>query len=179
MTKQQKVPIKIPKEYSKDEREAIALDIVEFIRERTREKGLDKDNKKMPKYSKGYEKSLDFRVAGKSKKVDLTLTGDMLDLLDVIKTAKGKIEVGYQESDPINGKVEGNRLGTYGNKTPTGKARDFLGIAPKDLDAILKKYPLDDARERITRALSVLSASEKAAESTLENLEDAIERLED
>lgn len=159
--KQQKVEIQIPKTYKPNEREAIAIDVVEFIRERTK-RGLDKNNEKFPGYSKSYKKSIDFKVAGKSSTVNLTLTGDMLDLLDVLNTQSGKIVVGYEKGDEINGKVEGNRLGTYGQSKSTGKKRDFLGITKKDLKTILEKYPLNDDEKRMERVASVIETKEQS-----------------
>lgn len=146
---QQKVTIQINPKYSKKARLAIAKEVIDFIVERTRDKGLDKDNRKLAGYSKSYKKSLDFKIAGKNNnKVDLTLTGEMLDSLKLLKDSKGEIVIGYDKSEKeLNGKVEGNRLGTYGNDKPVAKPRDFLGITKKDLKEIEKQYPLNDEEE--------------------------------
>jgi hypothetical protein len=164
MAKQQKVEIAIPKgsKYSRSEKEAIAQDIIDYIVDRSKS-GLDKNNRKFKKYSKEYIKSIDFKVAGKSRSnIDLTLTGDMLDSLQILNVKKNGVVIGYEKGDPINGKVEGNILGTYGQKTSTGKARDFLGITKKDLsDKILSNYPIEE-EESILRA-AALGAVAKAA----------------
>ena len=58
---------------------------------------------------------------------------------------KGKISIGYDKSDKeLNGKVEGNRLGTYGNKAPVTRPRDFLGITDKALQPIIKRHEGDE-----------------------------------
>jgi hypothetical protein len=156
--KWQKVKIEIPKEYSSEERQAIALEIRDFIVKRTQAKCLDKNNQKFAAYSEGYTKNLDFKIAGKSKgKVDLTLSGDMLGALDVLKTSKGAVTIGYENGSPENAKADGNIRGTYGNSKSVGPKRDFLGIHPSDLELILEKYPLDDSEERDGRVTAVLN----------------------
>lgn len=163
MAKQQKVLISIPTGYTPVEREAIALEIVDFIRERSR-KGKDKNNNRFTKYSKAYSESLDFKIAGKSAKVDLTLSGDMLAALDVLKTSNRGLTIGYQSGDEINGRVEGNRLGSYGGKPNAQKARDFLGISTQDLSKILRKYPPNSDRS-LERAEQILETNQRASEA--------------
>lgn len=137
---QQKVKINLPKGLSATERDAIAQDIIDFIRDRTKEgKGIN--NKPWSgaagKYSKAYK-----RAQGKSEPVDLTLSSEMLDELKLLANTSGSLTIGYDKGNKeLNGKVEGNRLGTYGQPTPIkGKARDFLGINQKDLKRIVEKY---------------------------------------
>lgn len=164
MAKWQRTKIEIPKEYSPRERKAIALEIIEFIKNRT-SKGKDKNNENFAKYSKGYKKSLDFKLAGKGNTVDLRLTNEMMESLDLISDKSGSLLIGYDRSDKdLNGKVEGNRLGTYGNKKAVTQPRDFLGIEEKDLKKILNKFPIEDRKSRLERALKILAANEAAEE---------------
>lgn len=137
--KQQKVRIKIPTELDADQREQLSDDILEFIRRRT-ERGKDVNNKKFPGYSESYKQSLDFKVAGKSKNVDLTLSGDMLAMLDVLQHKKGEIVIGFESGTEENARAEGNILGSYGGDPNPKRARNFLGIDPRDLARILKHY---------------------------------------
>lgn len=145
--KHQKIWIdNLPKTFGPAERIAIGKDIVDFIRAHTA-KGLDPNkpgNKefKNNKYSPEYVKSLDFSIAGKSKsKVNLRLSGDMMADLDLISHKSGAIQIGFQAGTESNAKADGNIRGTYGKKTPDAdKARNFLGINKKHLDAIIKKY---------------------------------------
>jgi hypothetical protein len=174
MAKWQRFALEIPKEYTPVEREAIANEIIEFIIERTREKKKDKNNKSFPSYSKKYKESLDFKIAGKSGSVDLTLSGEMLDSLELISHKNGKLIIGYDKSDTeLNGKVEGNILGSYGGKPSDKKARDFLGIAENDLNKILKKFPIEEEK----RDLSIKRAVEIV--TVLEELEDQFEDFYD
>lgn len=161
MASQQKETIEIPSYYTEEEATAIALEVLDRIIERTKKENLDRNNRKFTPYSKSYSESLDFNIAGKSKNsVDLTMTGDMLSSLKVLKVRKGAIEIGYEKGDPINGKVEGNRLGTYGNQKPVTKPRDFLGIHKDDLRKIYENYPRGkkNAEERLSRVEDVFNA---------------------
>lgn len=180
MTEQQKVEIKIPTGFSADQRKAIAIELVDCIIDNTRSgKGVKKkgdywDYVDFPKYSKEYKKSFEFKIAGKSSKVDLTLTGDMLDSLMVLDARKkDKLVIGYDKGDPINGKVEGNRIGSYGK--PNGdksKARDFLGISKDDLNAILEKHILDLPKARAYKVLQSDLLSKELAQIIVDEFED-------
>lgn len=146
---QQKIVIPISPKHKKTARLAIAKEVIDHIIERTREKNLDKDGKKLPAYSSTYKKSLNFKIAGKNgNRVDLTLTGEMMDSLELLNDSKGKITIGYDAGNKeLNGKVEGNRLGTYGQDKPVAKPRDFLGIQSKELKKIEEDYLDEDSLE--------------------------------
>lgn len=137
--------IELPDNLKPNQRQAIAQEVIDFIVERT-QKGQDVKEKewegKRGEYTKGYADSLDFKIAGKSKtKVDMTLSSEMLNDLEIIKQGKGKIVVGYSRGNASRGKAEGNILGTYGNSTPRrGKSRPFLGISGKKLVEIVTPY---------------------------------------
>jgi hypothetical protein len=161
---QQKFTVNIPKGYTPEERRAIAREIIDFVYERTTEKGLDKDNKKFAKYKKSYTGGVDFFRAGKSGNVDLVLSGEMMaELGQYLRERSGQITIGYDPGDKaLNGKVEGNVKGTYGNKKPVQSPRDFLGIHQKDLQKILKKYPLNNEEERLDRVRFIKELEESA-----------------
>jgi len=130
--------IELPEELGAADRELVLDEVNNFIRKRSK-RGLDKDNRPFPKYSKGYVESLDFRNAGKrASRVDLTLSGDMLAALDTISHKKGSGLIGFENGTGENDRAEGNIKGTYGGN-PTGKIRDFLGITDKDLERVINK----------------------------------------
>ena len=158
-----KTKIKISRRYSQEEREAIAFDVLDHILSRT-ERGIDKNGSKFPSYSKAYKDSLDFKIAGKSNKVDLKLSGDMLADMKLLDEEKGAIVIGYENDTESNAKAEGNIKGTYGQKKSTGKRRDFLGIEEKELAKILAKYPLSDEEKRKERVSNIASLLDKADE---------------
>ena len=165
-----RIRIDLPPEYNRQEREAIADDVLEFIRERT-EKGKDKNNKNFPGYSESYRESLAYKVGkGRSGKVNLTLSGDMLAAMDLKKQGKGYIEIGFS-SGSENDKAEGNILGTYGNQTPLPKKqRDFLGIKPAELKKILKDHKAEatiaakEAAAKAARAIEIEEVSKEDEE---------------
>jgi len=166
MAEQQKFLIELSDKYSAEERRAIAAEVIQRITERTRDEGKDKNNRTFKGYSESYKGSLDFKIAGKGSKVDLTLTGEMIDSMQLLKTRPGQIEIGYKAGDEINGKVEGNRLGTYGKPQPVAPPRDFLGITKSDLQDILRRYPLRNEEKRLDSVAQV-KAAERAAEDVL------------
>lgn len=149
----QRFKVNVPKNLSPIQREALAQEVIDFVIERSKS-GLDKNGKPFPAYSEGYVKSLDFKIAGKAKgRVNLTLSEEMLQSLSLLSHRPGEILIGYDKANKeLNGKVEGNVLGTYGNSTPIkGKARDFMGIARKDLESILDKVESKKDAEKILK----------------------------
>lgn len=139
MAIQQKNRILIPRGLSPKDRESIGKDIINYIKNRTVKNSLDKNDDKFAKYSKEYAQQ------EHKRKVNLTQSGDMLDNLKLLNHRSGSITIGYESDYDGMGKVEGNRLGTYGQKKPiAGKARDFLGLLPEDLQYILNKYSPND-----------------------------------
>jgi len=147
--KWQRIAISIPEGYKPAERVAIAEEILDFIRDRVQNKNLDKNNRKLPGYSKSYMNSLDFKIAGKSKgDVNLTLSGDMLGAMTLLSHANGKLLLGFEKGSPENARADGNIRGTYGNSKPVAAPRDFLGLTQKDLTRILKEFPVDNDQKR-------------------------------
>lgn len=139
-TKHQKFTIEVPRDLTADQRDQLADDVIEYMKQRT-EKGRDVDGKPFPGYSEAYMRSLDFKIGGKSKKVDLTLSGDMLAAIEVLSSKPGKITIGFENGSSENARADGNIRGTYGRKTPDPKkARPFLGINDRDLDKLLRFY---------------------------------------
>ena len=168
MAKQQKFKVKIPKGYTARERNAIAQNIISHVIDRTQNKSQDKNGAKFLGYSKAYKESFEFKVAGKTNKVDLTLTEEMMGSLKKVSDKDGEIEIGYDgRRRKLNGKVEGNVKGTYGQKwkrIAKRKPRDFMGIQDKELNKILSKFPLDDRTLRLENLLITEKTKEKADE---------------
>lgn len=167
MAKKQSFVIKLPKAYTPTVRTAIATEIMDYIRERSSD-GKDKDNNPFPKYSKAY-KGYKALITGSASPVNLSLSGDMLAALDLIKNSAGQIEIGYKRSSEFAGQAEGNVTGSYGQPSPNPKkARDFLGISKSDLQTILRKYPVENIDKATTRAERVISISEASGEPNVE-----------
>jgi len=161
--------VQISRRYNPEERRAIAQDIIDYIATRT-ERGLGKDatpwSGAAGRYSDTYAKSLDFKIAGKSKNnVNLTLSSEMLNSLE-FKDRPGELVINLEESQ--RGKAQGNILGTYGNDAPIrGKRRNFLDLSRAELSAILSNYPLNDKEAR-EETVAESEVSRERAESILE-----------
>lgn len=144
---QQKIIVEIPKNLKPSQRLELADLVIEHIVDRT-ERGLDKNGRGFPKYSKEYINSLDFKNAGKSKgKVDLKLSGDMLAAIELLKHKPGELVIGFEKGTPENDKAEGNILGSYGRDPNPSKARDFLGIQGKKLRELIDAVRSDGPDE--------------------------------
>lgn len=169
-TQHQKIQIDL-KGYSTEEREAIAIRVIDQIVKRTKD-GRDKNGKAFAGYSKDYKNSAAFKTAGKSSTVDLTLSGDMLDSIQILKNASGKVEIGFERGSTENGKADGNIRGTYGQDKKVGPAREFLGISSRELRDILSDFPQGE-EESLAEARKVLKSVDDADKlSGKVNLED-------
>ena len=104
---------------------------------------------KFPGYTKNYK---DFKKGESSAStVNLELSGEMLDALDARVTGS-TISVNVYGDAELEGKAEGNNLGTYGQADPIrGKARRFIPVGSEKLKKdilqgvkdILKEYETD------------------------------------
>ena len=125
----------LPNSTTEADRQTLGNEIVRFIKGRTRN-GLDKNNRPFEAYSDTYISSFDFKIAGKSR-VNLTLTGEMLNTLEVISTGTGFIKIGFRDTDS-NDKASFNRQ----------HGREFLGITQGDLDLLVVNFTSRTEGER-------------------------------
>lgn len=176
-TKWQKFDIDLDASYTAAEREAIADAVIEQIRKRTQEENKGLNGRQFAKYSPSYQKSIEFKVAGKSPgDINLTQTGNMLRAITLLSSKKGRITIGFPKGSKENAIADGNIRGTYGKASPIkdGPKRSFLGIQSKEWKKIIKDFPADNsvdrqhrqAVERVTRG-----ASQLASEPTTINIE--------
>lgn len=121
--------INIPVGYSARQRKEIGEDIVRFIRRRT-QSGIDINGNLFAPYSSGYEKS---------GRVDLTVTEQMLNSLELLSHGRGYIRIGFGNSSANN--KASYAQNPRGQKAST-PARRFVGISQADLNRILENYPL-------------------------------------
>ena len=122
-------------------RQAIGQEILDTIVERTKkEEFLNQDAKKQ--YSSTYASSPEFEAFGKSKShVNLTQSGDMLSLLDIIGESKNKIIIGWDDK-------ENKAKGTNHNYGITVPERRFLGLKEDEEKEIKEKFK-DDIQRNI------------------------------
>lgn len=135
--------IDIPSGLNEDQRIELGRRIIEEVQTRT-SKGIDKTGKAFPAYSKEYKASVDFKNAGKSSKVNLESTGDMLAELEVLNVGATSILIGYETGDSLAGQVEGNTIGSFGQKSGNPrKARDFIGLPQKTVKLLVEEVVSD------------------------------------
>lgn len=159
------------------ERVEIGRKVIDHILYRTRSQSKDKDGNSFPGYTKGYKKSLDFRNANKTGKVTLTLTGDMLDTLDILSHGEGYIDIGYETGSGEADKVEGNVIGSYGRTANASKARDFLGISESALKTIVDEVVAASPEERAIMAFVNSPTANQQINAILQNV--GLEPLQD
>lgn len=118
--------------------------VIDRIRERTQD-GMDKNGRNFKAYSKSYKNSLTFEIYGKTNKVDLTLTGEMLASLDVGSVPPRKVVIDFA-SGVQEAKAHGHIFG--GGYKGTLPVRDFFGLPRKDqfelMQETLRDYNADN-----------------------------------
>lgn len=116
--------------YNAAERKQIGIEIVNYIVARAKNgQGIGKVPFKEP-YNKNYVKTNEFKIAGKDPKdVNLTLSGDMLDSVEVLETSTGRIKIGFSSSNENDKSVWLERKGFR-----------FLGLTDKELNQILGDF---------------------------------------
>ena len=142
---QQKVTIKVPKDLSPDERLELAEEIIEFIKLRT-ENGTGYRAKTGRNYKLGsvpYSKQYATKKGVGRRSVDLSLSTEMLNSIELLNHRSGAITVGYEAGTEVNGKAEGNQVGSYGRSPNPRKARPFLGISSGDLQTLIDRVTDD------------------------------------
>jgi hypothetical protein len=108
--------------------EAIAQKAIDIIVERTQD-GVSLSGRPFKKYSDSYQKSVSFKAFGKSSTPNLTLSGDMLDLLELIDTTRNTFEIGWTDDLEIKKAYNHN----VGDTVPK---REFFGLQKQELDEL-------------------------------------------
>jgi hypothetical protein len=98
--------------------------------------GRGVDNKIMPKYSDAYKNSLAYKAFGKDGTVNLELTGDMINSVNIQKQNSSKMTIGFT-GDVENAKAFAHMTGFEGHPTLDGKVkrRNFFGWTDKEIEA--------------------------------------------
>lgn len=105
------------------------------------EDGRNARGKSFKKYDEDYIESEEFRAAGKSENdVNLTLYGDMLSQLEVIRIENGLVTLGWEDATQ-NAKAYAHMTGFKGHPTiKNGPKREFLVVSNKLLDDVRDQY---------------------------------------
>lgn len=136
--------IDLPNEWSEDDlRQAFVL-INNIIVERTRN-NISSTGKRFPNYSKSYSQSLEFELAGKSRTdPNLTLTGNMLESIQLLEVGTGYIIIGYEAGTEENDKAVWAER-ENGEENKRGPARKFLGLQDFELEQVIAEINLTRA----------------------------------
>jgi len=126
-------------------REAIGEAVLNQIRTRTARgdgmnfRGIGGTPTKLKKpYSDEYIENLDFKAFGKSRgRINMTLTGDMLGLMDVKKQTGNSITIGWDDAEQ-NAKAYNHSSPVRSNTTVP--YRPFFGVSKKELTKIKKQF---------------------------------------
>ena len=141
--------IKVPDNFNQSQREAVATEAINLIKNRT-DTGLDVRGRAFKPYSPSYVKDIDFKIAGKKKnEVNLQFTGEMINEIEVLNQGTGFIVIGYQEG-------ESNKRVSY-NKD---KGREFLGITEKERLKILRDIS-GSTTEEVDDVIEIPSLTER------------------
>jgi hypothetical protein len=136
-----KIKIKVPDSLSADERFDVAVAVLQFIHDRTTE-GKNvfgrKWSGKAGQYTDAYAKKKGVSTSGP---VDLALSREMLGKMQYFTSLskRGEIVVGFKNGTKAERKAEGNIQGSYGGDPNPSKARPFLDILQKDVNAIVSE----------------------------------------
>ena len=137
MTVQQKITVKLPRKFSDSARRQAGKLIIKLIKDRT-SRGLDKNNNAFVGYSKSYKESKDFDIAGKSSLVNLRLSGEMMNSLEILGSGTGFVTIGFPSGSEVNDKASFAK--DFGN----GPSRPFLGVNATELKQIVSSIDSDE-----------------------------------
>lgn len=111
-------------------------------------------------YSKAYRQSKEFKAFGKTKRVNMTLSGDMLGQIDILKVKGNEIILGWEDSEE-NAKAYNHSVGD------TVKKRPFFGVNKKELKDLKSEFG-GDLKEVIKEEQT--KAQKKLTDSLLKTL---------
>lgn len=137
-----KLTVECPEHFTAEQRAELADKVIAAIQKRSK-MGYNVYGRDWSgdagKYTEQYAKKKGVSPGGP---VDLALSHDMLDGIQYFpgQSGPGEITIGFKAGTKLERKAEGNILGTYGKAEPNPKkARPFLDILQKDLDALIDK----------------------------------------
>ena len=137
------------------QRNAIGKEIVNIIQSRTAE-GIDKNGLPFIPYKQSYVNSAHFKDAGKSNKVNLVFSDEMMDSLDYLPGLSdgSNITVGFtagsQENQRAQYVIEGHgRKGDF-----TQASRDPMGLTGSERNSVLGMVPSNTSGSTSSSGLS-------------------------
>lgn len=147
MAVQQKITINLPSTFSDTERKQAGKLLIKLIKARTA-KGLDINNQPFKGYSEAYKASKDFKIAGKTDRVNLELSSEMMDSLEILGTGHGFVTIGYESGTDVNERALWAK--DFGN----GPSRKFLGVSKADIKKVTDSIASDKLGNNVRGLLS-------------------------
>lgn len=131
--------------FTEEFRQAFANSAIQKIVERTQEGRPLYGSWR--RYSEGYKESLPFKAFGKTEDVNLTLTGDMLGTLSLLKSQGSKVVIGW-DIELQNKKAFNHHTGD------TVPRRPFFGLQNQEISELKEEFDAQaKSLEPITRKL--------------------------
>ena len=158
----------------------ICQTIIDYMRERT-SKGKDYNGQAFAPYSESYKESDEYEAYGKSSRVNMKLTGDMLASLDF--QLEGNTATFLFDDPEEEAKAFGHMTGMEGHKFLEGKtpAREFFGITRSEIESsILPRFREDieimktGSPDLVSLEEALFGASTTSNEGTVRTLEDLL-----
>jgi len=144
-------------------KESIGQALIDEMVRRTQD-GNDLKGKPFKGYSSAY-----MTKTGKTNPPDLTLTGDMLDSLDVINVSGSKVKIGFNQSDVIPRAFNHNT----GDTLPK---REFFGIMREELNTVINDWKREVNRTKVREEVTgdVLTPGFRDKVEALSQIEDKL-----
>ena len=128
------------------QRTAIASELVNTIQSRTAD-GKDKNGESFVEYKDSYKKSSHFKSAGKTNKVNLAFSEQMMGALQYLPelSSGSNITVGFRNGSEENRRAQ-YMIEGHGRKGDFTQAkRDPMGITDSERDGILELVPTSNS----------------------------------
>lgn len=119
--------------------QAFSQDAIDLILKRT-QSGKDVNGGSFAPYSESYKGSLEFAAFGKSSNVDMTLSGEMLGVLEILNVEGSRVTFGLTGENAA--KAYGHITGMKGHPTLDGVTpkREWFGVSEADLKRLAGAY---------------------------------------
>ncbi|BAQ92883.1 hypothetical protein [uncultured Mediterranean phage uvMED] len=135
-----------PSNFNKNDRARMGELIIDHIRRQTSRGRNPETNKSFGSYSKGYAESKKFKQAGKSKnKVNLRLTGEMIQGLQIVSNKEGGVTLGFLEE----------RLSDRANYNLEKDNRDVLAISDSKLERIITQVEGEKVETQFKKIIKI------------------------
>jgi hypothetical protein len=149
---------------------AIAQRVIDYIVERTRDKGVDIRNQDFKAYANSYKDSTVFELLKDSDEPNLSLTGTMLASIDVLSDGPNTVVIGFDDATET--------LKAFNHNTgDTVKKREFFGIRADDAKKLIESEFSDELDRLENRDPNRQTVSEILARGILVEATDAAEGL--